>query len=56
VKTFLSCATVFVALSVCAVPGTAESSPQVNRVIQYSAVRTASNTGYYFSGALIQMG
>ena len=56
VKTFLSCAIVFVVLSVCAVPGTAESSPQGNRVIQYSAVRTASNPGYYFSGALIQMG
>src|SRR5512141_1439357 len=56
VKTFLSCAIVFVVLSVCAVPATAESSPQGNRVIQYSAVRTASTPGYYFSGALIQMG
>jgi hypothetical protein len=56
VKTFLSRAIVFVVLSVYAVPGLAEAGPQGNRVIQYSAVRTASNPGYYFSGALIRMG
>jgi hypothetical protein len=52
VKTLLSCAIVFVVLSVCAVPATAESRPQGNRVIQYSAVRTASNPGYYCSDAV----
>jgi predicted peptidase len=54
-KKFLSIAIAFI-LSALTGPGMAGSISAGNRVIHYSALRTANNPGYYFSGALIHMG
>ena len=54
-KKFFPIVIVMVMVFSLAVPGMAEDIPDSN-VIYFNALRTANNPGYYFSGALIDMG
>lgn len=53
-KKFLSIAIILVMLISLTVPGLAVNSE--NKVINFNALRTTNNPGYYFSGALLNMG
>ncbi len=55
-KKFLTIVIVLVMVFSLAVPGMADSVPASNNVIYFNALRTACNPGYYFSGALLDMG
>lgn len=55
-KKFLTIVIVMAMLLSLAVPVMAEDIPGSNNEIYFNALRTANNPGYYFSGALIDMG
>ena len=55
-KKIVSIALVLVMLFCMVLPGVAETTPVENPVVEYYALRTANNPGYYYSGALLNLG